>query len=395
MWFSESVRPEIIEYSLPALDRSTTESSPNPDAESVSHWAVIPCKMHLAMWPLLRFVMLLLRCLPAFFRNRNDQAIVELALRQQLATFALKGPKPRITSVDRTFWVFLSRIWAGWREALFIVQPDTVVRWHRKGFRLYWRSISKRGPGRPPIPVELQALIRRFASENGWRARKVQAELEKLGFSVCLATVSRYLPKRNPDDDPRQRWKTFLRNHKHGIAAMDFIVVPTVRFRLLYAWFVIGHGRREIIHFGVTAHPTSPWVVQQLREAFPEESAPGFLIYDNDSIFSERVTESIKNLGIEPQRTAFRSPWQNGIAERWVGSARREMLDHVIVMNENHLRQLLREYVDYYNADRVHTQLRDSPIGRPTEHRPSAEAQIIGNPRVGGLHHRYEWRQAA
>jgi len=267
--FSQSVRPGIIEYSLAARDRSTTESSPDPDEESASHWPVIPCKMHLAMWPLLRFVMLLLRCVPAFFRNRNDQAVVELALRQQLATFALNGPKPRITPVDRTFWVFLSRIWSGWRETLVIVQPDTVVRWHREGFRLYWRSISKRGPGRPPIPVELQALIRRFASENGWRARKVQGELEKLGFSVSLATVSRYLPKRNPDHDQRQRWKTFLRNHKHGIAAMDFIVVPTVRFRLVYAWFVIGHGRRKIIHFGVTAHPTSLWVVQQLREAFP------------------------------------------------------------------------------------------------------------------------------
>ena len=196
--------------------------------------------MHLPMWPLLKFVMLLLRCVPAFFRNRNDQAIVELALRQQLATYALTGPKPRIAPVDRAFWVLLSRIWSGWKEVLVIVQPATVVRWHRKGFRLYWRSISKRGPGRPPIPAELQALIRRFANENGWRARKVQAELGKLGFSVSLATVSRYRPKRNPDHRQRQRWKTFLRNHKDGIAAMDFIVVPTVRFRLLYAWFVIG-----------------------------------------------------------------------------------------------------------------------------------------------------------
>ena len=298
---------------------------------------MIPCNMHLAMRPLLKFVMLLLRWLPAFFRSRNNQAIVELALRQQLATYALKGPKPRITSVDRIFWAFLSRTWSGWKEVLVIVQPDTVVRWHRKGFRLYWRFISRPGPGRPPIPVEVQALIRRFANENGWRARKVQAELEKLGFSVSLATVSRYLPKRNPDHDQRQRWKTFLRNHKDGIAAMDFIVVPTVRFRLLYVWFVIGHGRREILHFGVTAHPTSPWVVQQLREAFPDNTTPRFLIYDNDSIFSDRVTESIKNIGIEPQRTAYRSPWQNGIAERWVGSARRELLDHVIVMNERHL----------------------------------------------------------
>jgi transposase InsO family protein len=176
---------------------------------------------------------------------------------------------------------------------------------------------------------------------------------------------------------------------------MDFLVVPTVRFRLLYAWFVIGHGRREIVHFGVTEHPTSSWVTQQLREAFPDETAPRFLICDDDSIFSARVAESIENLGIEPRRTAFRSPWQNGIAERWVGSARRELLDHLIVLNEDRLRRLLREYVDYYNAERVLTQLQDSPIGRPTEHRPSREAQIIGLPRVGGLHHRYEWREAA
>jgi transposase InsO family protein len=347
------------------------------------------------MWHLVKLVTTLLRCIPAFFRSRNEQAIVELALRQQLATYAQKGPRPRITPADRAFWVLLSQLWSGWREALVIVQPETVVRWHRRGFRLYWRSISKRGPGQPPIPVEVQALIRRFANENDWRARKIQAELGKLGITVSLATVSRYLPKRNPDHDQRQRWKTFLRNHKDGIAAMDFLVVPTVRFRLLYVWFVISHGRREIIHFGVTEHPTSPWVVQQLREAFPEESAPRFLIYDNDSIFSERVTESIKSIGIEPRRTAFRSPWQNGIAERWVGSARRELLDHVIVLNENHLRRLLREYVDYYNRDRVHTQLRDSPAGRPTEKRTSSEAQVIGLPRVGGLHHRYLWREAA
>jgi hypothetical protein len=171
-----------------------------------------------------------------------------------------------------------------------------------------------------------QALIRRFSNENGWRARKVRAELDELGISIGLATVSRYLPKRDPDHEQRQRWRTFLRNHGHGIAAMDFLVVPTVRFRLMYAWFVMNNGRREIIHFGVTAHPTSSWVVQQLREAFPDESSPGFLIYDDDSRFSDRVTEMIDQIGIEPRRTAFRSPcpWQDGIAERWVGSACRE-----------------------------------------------------------------------
>ena len=164
------------------------------------------------MWHLVKFVTTLFRCISAFFRSRNEQALIELALRQQLATYAQRGPKPRITPVDRASWAFLSRTWSGWKEALVIVQPDTVVRWHRKGFRLYWRFISKRGPGRPPIPVEVQALIRRFAGENGWRARKIQAELKKLGISVGLATVSRYLPKRNPDQDQHQRWKTFLRN---------------------------------------------------------------------------------------------------------------------------------------------------------------------------------------
>jgi transposase InsO family protein len=347
------------------------------------------------MRQLLRLMMIVIRCVPAFFRGRSKQAIVELALRQQLATLAEKGRRPRIAPADRGFWVLLSRVWSGWKEILVIVQPDTVVRWHRKGFRLYWRSISKPGPGRPPIPAEVQALIRRFANENGWRARKVRAELEKLGIFVGLSTVSRYLPKRDPDRNQRQRWSTFLRNHRPQTAAMDFLVVPTAGFRLLYACLVIGHGRRKIIHFGVTEHPTSSWVMQQLREAFPDETAPRFLICDNDSIFSNRVTEMIDQIGIEPRRTAFRSPWQNGIAERWVGSARRELLDHVIVLNEDHLRRLLREYVDYYNADRVHTELQDSPMGRPTECRPSPQAQVVGLPRVGGLHHRYEWQDAA
>ena len=196
---------------------------------------------------LLKRLTIFLRCIPAFFRSRSKQAIVELALRQQLATFAQKGRRPRITPAGRSFWVLLSRVWPGWKEILVIVQPETVVRWHRKGFRLYWRSISKRGPGRPPIPTEVRVLIRRSADENGWRARKVRAELKKLGISIGLATVSRYLPKRDPDHNQRQRWRTFLHNHRHGIAAMDFLVVPTVRFRLLYAWFVIRHGRREII----------------------------------------------------------------------------------------------------------------------------------------------------
>ena len=276
-----------------------------------------------------------------------------------------------------------------------IVKPDTVVRWHREGFRIYWRWISKRGPGRPRLPAEVQELIHRFAVENAWGARKIQAELEKLGFAVSLATVSRYLPKRLPGGPQRQSWRTFLGNHRDGIAAMDFFTVPTVRFRVLYVWFVLAHGRRQLMHFNVTANPTALWVVQQLREAFPEASAPAYLVHDRDAIFARTVREALRSFGTEPVRTAYRSPWQNGIAERWVGTCRRELLDHVIVLNERHLHRRLREYVAYHNAERVHTRLRDAPHRRPLEPRPSPSAEVLGLPRVGGLHHRYVGREAA
>ena len=347
------------------------------------------------MRTLLSFATLLVFSGLAFLRGRREQVIVEVALRQQLATYARQRSKPRLTPLDRAFWVALSRLWPRWKEALVIVQPDTVVRWHRKGFRLYWRTLSKCGPGRPPISEEIQALIRRLANENGWRARKIQAELEKLGFAVSLATVSRYLPRREPDDSQRQRWITFLRNHKDVISGMDFFVVPTVGFRLLYVWFVIDHGRRRILHFNVTMNPTAQWVIQQLRESFPGDSASRYLIFDNDSIFSGEVSRSIRSLGITPKRTAYRSPWQNGTAERWVGSCKGEILDHVIVFNEDHLRRLLRGYVTYYNKERVHTRLRDAPVGRAVEARPSSSAKVVGLPRVGGLHHRYIWQEAA
>ncbi len=334
-------------------------------------------------------------CCIAFCRTRNQQALVEQALRQQLATYAQAGRKPRLTPLDRALWVGLSRFWFGWKDVLVIVKPDTVVRWHRKGFRLYWRWRSKRGPGRPRISMEVQSLIERFVLENRWGARKVHAELGKLGFTVCLATVLRYMPKRPPDRGQRQRWGTFLENHRDVIAAMDFFVVPTVSFRLLYVWFVMDHGRRRIIHINVTANPTAEWVIQQLRESFPEDSSPVYLIFDNDSIFSTSVSMSISSLGMRPTRTAYRSPWQNGVAERWVGSCKREIIDHVIVFNEDHLRRLLRDYVSYYNTDRVHTSLQDAPEGRDIEYRPDQEAKVVGLRRVGGLHHRYSWRKAA
>jgi len=311
---------------------------------------------------LLSFATALLHSLRACFRSQGKQALVELALRQQLAVLAQARQRPRLASLDRAFWVLLRQLWPGWREVLVVVQPETVVRWHRKGFRLYWRWKSRSRRGRPRIPTEVRQLIRRMALENPWGARRIHAELAKLGIRVSLATVSRYLPKRPPDPVRRQNWRTFLRNHRDAIAAMDFFVVPTVRFQLLYAWFVLDHDRRRVIHFNVTTNPTALWVIQQLREAFPSDNALPFLLYDRDSIFSAEVTATIRSLGTEPVRTAYRSPWQNPFAERWVGTCRRELLDHVII---------------------------------PSEGRLSPNATVVGLPRVGGLHHRYTWRETA
>jgi len=344
---------------------------------------------------LLTLIAVLLRSALALFRSRRRQAFIELALRQQLAVYSQTKRKPRLRQVDRTFWITLRRLWPRWKEVLVIVKPDTVIRWHRKGFQLHWRWISKRGPGRPRVSAEVQELIRRFAAENAWGARKIHAELEKLGVTVSLATVSRYLPKRLPVPQKPQTWRTFLRNHRDGIAAMDFFTVSTVGFGVLYVWFVIAHGRRQMMHFNVTANPTAHWVIQQLREAFPEATAPAYLVHDRDSIFCKRVREAICSFGTESVRTAYRSPWQNGVAERWIGTCRREVLDHMIVLNERHLHRRLREYVAYYNAERVHTRLRDAPLRRPLETRPSLSAKVVGLPRVGGLHHRYVWHEAA
>jgi putative transposase len=207
--------------------------------------------------------------------------------------------------------------------------------------------------------------------------------------------ISRYLPKTDPGKTPHQRWMTFLWNHRDLIAGMDFFVVPTARFTMIYAWFVLDHGRRRVLHFNVTEHPTACWVTQQLRDAFPDNAIHRYLIFDNDAIFSPEMARSISRFGIRFKRTAFQSPWQNGTAERFVGSVRRELLDHAVVLGEDHLRRLLREYVEYYNTERVHTAIGDAPEGRAVQDRPSNQAKVIGLPRVGGLHYRYAWAQAA
>jgi transposase InsO family protein len=350
-------------------------------------------------YKLLEIIWLIFGFLGSWLRSQNSLALENLALRQQLATFKLKHPRPRISCLDRGFWVLLRRIWSKWINVLINVNPETVVKWHRQGFKLYWKTISRRGKrkGRPRVSIEIRELIRRIALENlSWRAPRIHGELLKLGFDVSERTISRYLPRRDPDQDKAANWKAFLVNHKDGIAAMDFFTVPTVLFRQLYGFFIITHKRRKIIHFATTFNPTAEWLAQQLRNAFPDDTAPKYLIFDRDSIFSGLVLSTVNSFDIKPVRTSYRSPWQNGIAERWVGSCRRELLDHVIVFGELHLYRLLKSYVSYYNEDRCHYSLcKDAPEHRPFQKRSENTPKVISLPRVGGLHHRYEWRHVA
>ena len=340
----------------------------------------------------------LVRALRAVLRSRSDLVLENLALRQQVQVLKRRRPRPQLDDADRAFWVAMRRAWRGWAGRLILVEPETVVKWHRERFRRYWAELSrhKRGPGRPRMDREVRELIRRMALENDWGAPRIHGELQKLGLTVSEATVSRYMPRRPASPDVVQRWLAFLRNHKDCIAAMDFFTVPTASLRVLYCWFVIHHEHRRILHFNATFHPTAAWVIQQLREAFPFETAPRHLIFDRDSIFSPAVIGFVKSMGTEPCRTSYRSPWQNPVAERWIGGCRREFLDHVVIFNERHAVRLARAYIGYFHEDRTHLGLgKDTPSGRAVTPPPSPTAKVVAMPRVGGLHHRYEWRKAA
>src|SRR5215475_697426 len=318
------------------------------------------------------------------FRSRQDLILENLALRQQLLALNAKRPRRRLSTVQRLFWIALRSVWSGWKQPLVLVTPRTVVAWHRAGFRLYWRRLSRarRVGGRKPVSPEVQALIFRMAGENPtWGAPRIHGELLKLGFDLSEPTVSRWLQRAPRTPDPAQRWLTFLRNHREAIAAMDFFTVPTLTFGVLYCFFVIAHDRRKILRFNVTRYPSALWIVQQMREAWPYAPAQKFLLFDHDSKFGNDVVCAAKALGSEPVRTAFRSPWQNGVAERWVGSCRRDLLDHVIVLNERHLKRLMAAYVDYYHEDRTHLGLaKDTPAGRPSAIGLAVESNIRSFP---------------
>jgi putative transposase len=322
--------------------------------------------------------------------SRSRLILENLALRQQLAVLNRQRPRPTLRCGDRLFWVCLSRLWAGWRSALVVIQPDTVIHWHRQGFRLWWRWKSRSARvGRPCLDKEIRSLIVRMAGENPtWGSPRIQAELRLLGHIVAEATVAKYMRRPCSRKPPSQTWKTFLTNHADSLASMDLFVVPTVTFHRLFVFVVLSHERRRVVHINITTAPTSQWVAQQLREAFPFETAPRYLIRDRDGIYGETVHRCLASLNIEEIVTAPRSPWQNGYCERLIGTLRRELLDHVIVWNEGYLRRLLAAYLAYYHQARPHMGL-DHNAPEPRTVEPPEYGRIVAEPMVGGLHHRY------
>jgi putative transposase len=325
-------------------------------------------------------------------RSRASLELELVALRHQVAVLRRqhKG-RLQLFSTDRLLWVWLYRIWPQALNTIVLVKPTTMIQWHRKGFRLYWRWRS-RPLGRPKMGTEIRDLIRRMSLANPlWGAPRIHGELLKLGIEVSQATVGRYLPWRPKVPSPT--WRSFLHNHLADIAAIDMFVVATATFQLLYALIVLGHDRRRIIHFNVTHNPTQAWLSRQMTEAFPWDSAPRYLLRDRDASYGAAFRNRARVMGIKEVVNAPRSPWQNAYVERLIGSIRRECLDHIIILNEHHLRGVLSSYFQYHHKTRTHLSLdKDCPETRPI-HPPTA-GKIIAFPEVGGLHHRYERRAA-
>ena len=321
--------------------------------------------------------------------NRATLQLENIALRQQVAVLKRERPRPWLRPLDRVFWIFLSRLWPRWKDALVIVKPQTVIGWHRQGFRLFWSWKSCHGkPGRPRATREIRELVQRISRENPlWGAPCIHGELLKLGIDVSQATVTRYMV-RHPKP-PSQTWRTFLDNHAGCLVSIDFFVVPTATCAVLFVFIVLRHERRRIAHFGVTAHPSADWVAPNIREAFPWDTAPPYLIRDRDGAYGQSFRSTVMAIGVEEVVTAPRSPWQNPYVERLIGSVRRECLNHMIVLNERHLRRILVSYLDYYHRSRTHLSLdKDTPEGRSVQ--PGGTGKIVAFPQVGGFHHRYE-----
>jgi len=318
-----------------------------------------------------------------------------VCLRQQLAVLSRREKRPRLYHRDRRFWILMCRWFPRWRECLVIVKPKTVLRWHKRGWRAYWRwKSSTKKPGRRRIPLEVRQLIRRMAKENPlWGQGRIMAELLRLGFVVSPRTVRKYTrrPWKGP---PSPHWKDFLTQHAKDLWACDFLTVRTLSFQISYVFFLIHHATREIVHVRVTKHPTAAWTGQQIMNACFEREPPRYLIRDRDGIYGTEFSRRVHSLGIQEIRTPVWAPKANAIAERFVGTLRRECLDHVFVFNERHLQKIMDEFVDYYNRRRPHRSLNQQPpCPDPTATFPVSTdppGRIIAEPVLGGLHHVYQ-----
>jgi transposase InsO family protein len=320
------------------------------------------------------------------FRSTGALEAENMVLRQQINVLRRTAPKrPRFSSIDRLIFVGLYRLFPNVRDALAILKPDTVIRWHRAGFRAYWRWKSGPRGGRPKVSPEMQRLIRDMSLANPlWDAPRIHGELLKLGIDIGQTSVAKYMTRRRRP--PTQGWRTFLRNDADGIAAMDLFVVPTISFRLLYGLLILRHDRRRILWMGVTAHPTAEWISRQLVEACGWEQVPKYILRDRDQAYGEAFRRRVRAMGIRDRPTSSRSPWQNAYAERLIGSIRRERVDHIVVLGERHLRHVLLSYMNYYNENRTHLSLgKDAPIPRAVQ----AVCRILPRSILGGLHHEY------
>src|ERR1700736_3503956 len=320
------------------------------------------------------------------FRSRAALEAEILTLRQQILVLRRTAPKKQtFGAIDRLVFVGLYRLFPRVLDALAIVRPGTVVKWHRAGFRLYWRWKSRPRGGRPPVPLEIRRLIREMSIANPlWGAPRIHGELLKLDIAIGQSTVAKYMAKRR--GPPSQGWKTFLRNHAPDIAAMDLFVVPTIGFKLLYGFVIVRIDRRDLIWINVTSNPTAEWIARQITEAFPWDGAPRYIIRDRDRIYGAVVTRRLRAMGIRDKPIAPASPWQNSFAERLIGSIRRECLDHIIVLDEEHLRRILKNYADYYDGVRTHRSLnKDAPVSRQVQRSGVINSRAI----LGGLHRQY------
>jgi transposase InsO family protein len=276
------------------------------------------------------------------FKSRSRLEAENLFLRHQLSlALRQKPPRIRLRGSDRALLVWMVRLWPNLLDAVQVVQPETILRWHRAGVRAFWRWKSRNRAGRPLIDCELRALIRRMSIENAlWGASRIHGELLKLGYEVAQSTVSKYMARGGKP--PSQSWKTFLRNHAEAIAAIDMCIVPTLRFERLFAFLVLSHGRRRLLWFEVTRHPTAAWLARQITEAFPWASAPAYLVRDNDRAYGQVFTSRVTAMGIRDRPISPGSLWQNGIAERLIGTLRRECLDHMVIFGDAHCGEFFR-----------------------------------------------------